>query len=509
MPYFGLLASVLLSQSSRFDRRAADWRNGSVVYQVFVDRFVPSPNLRAKKSLYAAPQKLREWSETPHATAYDEKIKTYPHVLEFWGGDLSSMLTKLDYVKGLGADVLYMTPIFKSISNHKYDTTDYYTVDPQLGTNADLQKVISQTHARGMKLMLDGVFNHIGSESPLFKEALHNPSSKHRNWFFFGPQYPGGYRGWSGIAGLPGWKIEDAGAGNYLWAKPDSVVQTYLRKGIDGWRLDVGFELGPKYVEELTRAAHAAKPGSMVVGEIPGYPSNWFSSIDGVFNFFAMNASFAMLDGKLSGGSLGVSLHQMAQDAGVENLLRSWLLVDNHDTERFADTVPDLTKRNLARVLQFTLPGSPVIYYGSELGMTGAGDPEDRAPMRWDLVNDQNQDLSWTRKLLSIRKSHSALRYGDFTVLNTNKLLAFTRTTDKLRETVIVAVNPTKEAVTEIFPSRVGRLQSWGELSDLLSATKVRSITGLINLTVPPQTAMILVPVTDKKDGYSPYNRID
>ena len=199
----------------------------------------------------------------------------------------------------------------------------------------------------------------------------------------------------------------------------------------------------------------------------------------------------------------------MVEDAGIENLLKSWLLTDNHDTPRLASTTPDLAQRQFLTSLQFTLPGSPVLYYGTELGMTGPGDPSNRAPMRWDLVNNTNPDLAGIRQLIKLRKTLPALRYGDFTALDSDRLLAFARTTDKLREAVIVVANPTNQARQEVFPTRIGRLMSWGELRDVRTNERFRSITGLLAVKAAPHQVRILVPVTDADRGFSPYNRVE
>ena len=490
------------------DARRNDWKNGAVVYQIFVDRFAPSAILDQKRGLYAAPQKLHPWTETPKPSAFDPKLETYPHVLDFWGGDLNSLRAKLDYVRKLGADVLYLNPIFRSPSNHKYDTEDYFQVDPQYGSNADLAALIKDVHRSDMKLMLDGVFNHIGETSPLFIEAKTNPTSPRRDWFFFDKTYEKGYRGWAGVASLPALKVENPEVRQFLWGGRDSVVRKWLRDGIDGWRLDVAFELGPKYLTEITKASHAARAGSAVVGEIAGYPADWPGGLDGVFNFTATTIARNLLDGQISGGRAGRMLEKMVEDAGIEFLLKSWILTDNHDMPRLATMVPKAADRHLIRLLQFTLPGSPCLYYGSELGMTGGGDPECRAPMRWDLETAKNEDLNSTKTLLAIRKALPSLRFGDLRVLETDKLLAFARVTDRIEETAIVVVNPTKDKVTETFATRVGQLMSWGELKDVLRGSRLRTITGMLSVEMAPRSAMILTPVMELHGGYSPYDRL-
>jgi glycosidase len=307
---------------------------------------------------------------------------------------------------------------------------------------------------------------------------------------------------------MPGLRLENKAVQEYLWGRKSSVVQSYLRDGIDGWRLDVAFELGPKLLTDLTKKAHKAKPGSWVVGEISGYPSNWFPAVDGVFNFSSLNVGIRMLDGSISGGRAGRMYQDMVEDAGIENLLKSWILPENHDTPRLASTVKDAETRNLLKALQFTLPGSPCVYYGLELGMDGAGDPQNRAPMQWDLATEKNGEYMWLKKLSAVRKSLPALRYGDFTALQSDKLLAFARTTDKVRETVFVVMNPTDKTVKETMTTRVGRVMSWGELEDVFTGAKMRSITGLLEVEVKPRTVMIFKLKTDPFGGYSPYDRV-
>lgn len=508
-----LLALVAVTDSNMADsismkKRASDWRNGAVVYQVFIDRFAPPKSLESKRKFISAPRSLHEWSDLPKPGKPDPELGLWSHELEFWGGDIQSLTGKLEYIQNLGADVLYLQPIHAAFTNHKYDAQDYTKLSPEIGTRQDLVGLIKNVHGRKMKIMLDGVFNHMGRTSPMFQEALKNPKSPHRDWYYFGEKYPNGYHGWVGVANMPMLHLENKALRDYLWNNKDSVVKQYLADGIDGWRLDVAFELGPTHLEELTKEAHKAKPGSAVVGEISGYPSDWFNAVDGVFNFFAANTVKESMTGKMSGGRVGRILGEMVADAGIENLLKSWTLVDNHDTPRIASAVPVLAQRQLVQTLQFALPGCPVVYYGSELGMTGPDDPTNRAPMRWDLVTPTNPDLTLIKRLITIRKAHPALRYGDITPLQTDQLIGFTRTTDKLRDTVVVLSNPTAKVVKETIPCRVGRFMSWGELKDVFTGQSVRSITGLMTVEIKPYTTLILVPITEPVDGFSPYNRV-
>lgn len=508
MPVAAVAAALALMPATDFKARAADWTLGPVVYQVFPDRFAIGVPLTSKEKLYAEPRLLHPWSDLPVTGNNDPNLGLWSHETEFWGGDLPGITGKIDYIKGLGADVLYLTPIFKGYTNHKYDTMDYKSIDPQFGTMADFYALRDATHKAGMKLMLDGVFNHVGRHSDVFLNAQTNANDPHRSWFFFGDEYSLGYRAFANVRNMPTWKLENPAVRQYLWGGRDSVVKHWLKQGIDGWRLDVAFELGPEYLTELTESAHREKPGSPVVGEVSGYPSQWFPALDGTFNFFAIDLGKKMVAGQVSGGRVGEMLTDMVADAPYENLLKSWLLTDNHDTPRFASTQPAIDDRNLIRTLQFTLPGSPVVYYGSELGMPGNGDPANRAPMRWDLVTDSNPDLANVRKLIEVRRAHPALRYGDFTALRTDKLLAYIRTTDKLRQAMVVVVNPTDQPVEETFAVRIGQIMSWGQLKDTLSDEVVRVVTGQLTLKLPPKSSRIYAVVDDSSMGYSQYGRI-
>ena len=491
-----------------YERREADWRMGALVYQVLVDRFAPSANLEAKRALYPAPKTLHAWTETPRRGVYLERERLWSHEIQFWGGDLASTRSRLDHVQQLGADVVYLNPIHEAYTNHKYDAFDYHAVSPEFGTRDDVKALAADVHARGMKLVLDGVFNHMGRNAPIFQDALANPQSRWRDWFCFGPQYPGGARAWWLAENLPELNLENPAVRAHVWGTPDSVVRRYLRDGVDGWRLDVAVDLGFQWLDELTRAAHAEKPGSLVVGEIANYPREWFPAVDGVMNFTLREIVLRLADGRLSPAHALRMVDRMVADSGVENLLKSWLMLDNHDTARIATTLPHEPSRRLAQVLQFTLPGAPNLYYGSELGMAGGDDPEMRAPMRWDLARDDNPTLQWTRQLITLRKRHRALRVGDFRTLTAERLFAFERHTDRALDTVIVVANPLATEVREtVLPANSKLMNVWMML-DALGGEPQRITSGLLELVMPPRSVKVLVPEASPGGGYSAYKRV-
>lgn len=490
-----LAMSIQADNPSRFEVRAKDWRIGAVVYQVFVDRFVPPKQPNAKAKLYQTPQRLRQWSDLPTAGKPVPEAGLWSHELDFWGGDLEGIRSKLPYLSNLGCDVLYLTPIHKALTNHKYDAQDYLQISPEFGTKKDFDQLVKSVHTAKMRIVLDGVFNHIGRTSALFQEARSNPKSAKRGWFYFGKEYPAGYRAWANVANLPALNLESKAVQDYLWRSKTSVVRHYLNEGIDGWRLDVAFELGDSAMAGIRKAAHQTKPGSAVIGEINGYPADWFHCVDGVFNFYSMNLAARMARGELEASQYGQMMERLVADAGMDNLLRCWLLTDNHDTNRLATTVKDPAQRRLVQALQFTLPGSPVIYYGSELGIEGAGDPANRAPMRWDLLKSPNADYDWIKALIKIRKSSPALRHGDFRLLATKNIFGFARITDRVRDGAVVLVNPTGKEQTEVTSIRFGKVMSWGDLQDQVSKQRVQSVNGIIEVKMRPRSVMILTPV--------------
>ncbi len=492
-----------------YTRREADWRNGAVVYQVLVDRFAPPADLQAKRHLYPPPKLLRRWDETPQRGRYLPQAQLWSHEVEFWGGDLHSLAGRLDHVQSMGADVLYLNPVHLAYTNHKYDAFDYQQVSPEFGTRDDVKALARTLHDRGIRLVLDGVFNHMGRFGPKFKDAEANPQSPWRDWFVFGSQYKSGARLWWQVESLPELNLENPAVRSHLWGAPDSVVRSYLRDGVDGWRLDVAVDIGFQWLDELTRAAHAEKPGSLVVGEIANYPREWFPAVDGVMNFTLRAIILQTAAGAMEPQLAQRMIERMVADAGVDNLLKSWLMLDNHDTERLASALPDEGRRRLAQVLQFTLPASPNLYYGSELGMAGVQDPEMRAPMRWDQVRDDNPTLAWTRRLVRLHQSHRALRVGDFRSVTSSRLLAFERHTDRAADTVIVVANPGSQPVTEtIMPGNSKLMNTWA-MVDLLGGHPPQAMRmGLLDITLPPGGFMVLKPELSPGGGYSAYKRV-
>jgi cyclomaltodextrinase / maltogenic alpha-amylase / neopullulanase len=492
----------------KFAKREKDFRNGAVVYQVLVDRFAPSENIEGKKDLYLYPKVLKPWSETPKPGLFNKDVKYWQHELEYWGGDLKSVISKLDYIKNLGVDVLYLNPIFESLSNHKYDAIDYMKISKEYGTKKDLIELCNKLHQKDMKLILDGVFNHVGIHNPIFKEAQDSNSEKH-DWFDFNEKYPKGVRLWADVPSMPEWNLENEKVRDYLYRSKDSVIKSYLRDGIDGWRLDVAFDIGYKFLSELTENAHEEKKGSLVVGEIWNYPKDWLDSIDGVMNFTFRELTKRVLNGNLSPRQANTYLDQIISDSNIEGLLKSWVLLDNHDTARLTDQIKDDENRKLAQILQFTLPGSPNIYYGSELGMQGGNEPLSRAPMRWDKVDPSNETYLWTQSLISMHQNQRALKIGDFVSTKAENIIAFERKTDRVEDTILVFINPSDEQVTEDILISDSKIMNFSNFDVILGKGEIIDFwAGFIRVSLKPKTYLVAKPNVEVNESYTPYKRV-
>lgn len=491
-------------------RRAADWRIGPVVYQVLVDRFAPPADLDAKRHLYPAPRTLHGWDEQPVQGTHDEAAGLWSHELAFWGGDLAGLAGRLDYLEGLGVDVVYLNPIHAAWTNHKYDAQDYFAVSPEFGTRADVAALADRLHGRGMQLVLDGVLNHMGRTAPMFLDAVANPDSPWRDFFYIGPQWRHGWRCWWDVANLPDVNWENPAVKDWLFGSPDSLIDGWLADGVDGFRLDVAYDIGFTHLSDLTAAAHAARPGSLVLGECYNYPPDWVNGpLDAILNISLSEIIRDLAEGSIGGRHAGDLIERMVADTDYEGLLRSWIVLDNHDKARLASWLPDPAAQTIAQVLQFTLPGAVNLYYGVEAGMTGPRDPENRGPMDWARAVPGEPAFDRVRALITARKATRALRIGEFRRLDADRLLAFTRYTDRIEELAVVVVNPTGEPVRDLMSLRDSKVVNFEVLRCALTGFEAHISAGLCRLTVPPRTALILRPQMNKPGReYEPYKRV-
>lgn len=494
--------------TNKFLARENDWHIGATVYQILVDRFAPSLHLEQKSSLYSSPLRLKKWQQLPVRGKFNERAGAWQHELDFWGGDLASLRDQLDYLRRFNVDILYLNPIFKSLTNHKYDTHDYFQVDPVYGSEKDLKRLVESSHSAGMKVVLDGVFNHVGRKSNIFIEAQKSADSPFRRLFRFSGEKP---VCWNNVYNLPELDLNNEETRDYLYAGKQSVVKYWLKKfDIDGWRLDVAYEFGPKILAEITAAARAVKPDAMVIGEIWNYPETWYPAVDGVINLHARAILMRMLCQTISAAEAMLMYRQMVEDAGIEHILRAWLTLDNHDTPRLASVLKSGRQQALARILQFTLPGSVGLYYGSEFALKGMTDPQQRATMPWHQLEKPPAIFLLHEKLAQVRKECRALRIGDFKALHSGQTFSFMRTTDRVSDTIIVCANPSLEKKTASIQVRDGRIHDYTRFTDLLTGKEFSAHSGFLDVEVAPVSALVLqASVPDSGVGYSRYKHME
>lgn len=415
----------------------ADWSvpeafRGAVWYQIFPDRFAKSGDcdLREKLEPYSVQPFARFRPATRNAS-------------DFAGGNLRGIMEKLDYIESLGAEVVYLNPIFMAASNHRYDTADYTRIDPMLGTEDDFRALADAIHARGMKLVLDGVFSHTGKNSVYFDAygvfgggaVSAGTESPYYKWYDF-QEFPNKYEAWWGIESLPNVRETEPSYREFILGE-DGVVAKWLRLGADGFRLDVADELPDEFIAELHRRVRATNPGAVVIGEVWEDASNkeaygvkrkYFtaSELDGVINFPYRRAILDFAAGRDDGAALRRTVTLLAENYPAAALDCTMLILGNHDTERIGTLLPDRAARRTAAFLQFALPGAPTVYYGDEAGLCGGRDPMNRLPFPWGHEDAELQALY--RELAAMKRANPALRTGDIRFLEAaDGVVRFTR----------------------------------------------------------------------------------
>ncbi|MDR2177883.1 MAG: glycoside hydrolase family 13 protein [Treponema sp.] len=380
---------------------APSWVAGTVWYQIFPERFCNgNPAL--------SPPGTADWE------------RDAPGPANFFGGDLPGIRQKLDYLADLGITGIFLNPVFKAPSNHKYDTEDYFTVDEHFGTLEDLKGLTADAHARGIRVMLDAVFNHAGERHPFWQDVLKNQEQSVYREYFHIKSFPvkERYRDPDKMpfdtfaldSRMPKWNTENPQARRYLL---DAAVYWIRECNIDGWRLDVSDEVSFDFWRDFAGKVRAVKPELYIVGEMWHDASNWINP--GYFNApmnyplgFAI-AGFFLRKTTGPGEFTGRLFRALSRYSDFHNRL-AFNLLDSHDTPRTL-TVAGGDKPALrnAFTMLFLLPGSPCLYYGTEVGMTGGGDPECRKPMIWDEKRQDRELPAFFRDLIAFRKEHIAL----------------------------------------------------------------------------------------------------
>lgn len=493
-----------ITETSVANRRAIDvvtpdWVRDAIFYQIFPDRF-------AKSERVDKPHNLEPWDSSP---------STYG----FKGGDLIGAADHLDYLVELGVNAIFLTPIFQSTANHRYHTHDYYQVDPILGGNAAFRFLLDQAHARGIRVILDGVFNHASRGFYQFNHTLENgEASPYIDWFNFSSlpvhAYDSygqtGYEAWWGLKALPRFNHRNPQVREFLM----QVAEYWIKQGIDGWRLDVPGEIDDdEFWREFRRRVKSINPDAYIVGEIWHQADRWLAGdqFDAVMNYQFTRACicfFLTVDEQVRRLTAHHSYGEVeAWDATifsthVEEALE-WYppavayaqlnLLGSHDTARFLTLAKEeVAAYKMAALMMMAYPGAPMIYYGDEIGMLGGKDPACRGSMLWDQ-STWNRELGETVKgYIAMRKKYASLRRGGYSHLYAQgQAYVFARQGEA--ETVIIGLNAGQAPVhldldvAAVLADGANLREEWGNGRFRIEKGKLK------DLTIPARTGGVWV----------------
>jgi cyclomaltodextrinase / maltogenic alpha-amylase / neopullulanase len=422
------------------NQTSPEWFKGKVMYQIYVDRFFKGSDsetvLRNNCLIHSS------WDEKP---IYIKNDVGEIVLWDFFGGNLDGIIKKLDYIDSLGVDIIYLNPIFEAVSNHKYDAADYSKVDMMYGTQNTLEKLVKKAGEYGIKIMLDGVFSHIGQDSIYFNRfknygesgAFNDKNSPFFSWFNF-EEYPNKYESWWGNESLPCVNELDSSYLDFMLNEKDGIITRWMKAGIAGWRLDVADELPDEFIKRLKRTVLKVNPEAVLLGEVWEDASNKVSydkrreyilgdSLDSVSNYPFRDALINLLKDDISSNEFSKIIMTLQENYTKDVFLSLMNMTGTHDTIRLftlLGNAPDLNSINtweqreytlpaaqneiaykrliLYYIILYTMPGNPCIYYGDEICIQGYKDPYNRSTFDWD--SDRKGIIKLIKKLSKLRK---------------------------------------------------------------------------------------------------------
>lgn len=414
--------------------KEVEWLQESVVYQIFPDRFC-----NGDSSIDIAG--TSEWGEGK----VDRR--------SIYGGDLRGIIEKLPYLEDLGVNLIYLTPIFKSNTNHKYNTEDYFNIDPQFGTIEEAKELVEKAHKLGIKIIFDAVFNHSGSDFFAFKDLIENQQqSKYKDWYFVDSwpvkQSKNGYYTFAnGSYNMPKLNTNNKEVRDYLL----NVGEFWIKEiGIDGWRLDVCDEVGHEFWRKFRERIKAVKSDAIIIGEIMHEANSFLKGdqLDGIMNYPFKNAIIDFFAKGIINGREFLDIMAENRVLYMDSITKQmWNLIGSHDTKRiYNECEGDVDKIKLAIAYQFLYIGVPYIYYGDEIGLDGGDDPDNRKCMIWDEKKQNRELFDFYKNMINIRKNNKVLINGDFEeVYCENNIIAFKRVLNK--EEIICIFNNNDNSV--------------------------------------------------------------
>ncbi len=464
--------------------KTPDWLDGGIIYQIFPDRF----NFSGKKKENIPQDRYicEDWYKMPEHRQPFDKCRLGN---DYYCGDLAGIEEKLDYIKDLGVNCIYLNPIFEAHSNHRYNTADYMKIDPLLGDEEDLERLIIKAKEKGINIILDGVFSHTGDDSIYFNRygryensgAYNSKASEYFSWYKFS-DYPSEYSSWWGIETLPETHEDDLAFSNFITGE-NGVIRYWLKKGIKGWRLDVADELPDGILDKIRLAIKAEGDNNYLLGEVWEDASNKISygsrrrfirgkQLDSVMNYPFANAIIGFVKGN-NAESLMNTVLDVTENYPPQAVKLLMNHIGTHDTARIlsrlgtdrfdgadreAQSQIKLSKEEyeygvtllkLAAVLQYTLPGVPSLYYGDEAGAEGGSDPFCRAGYPWGRENTEL--LEFYKELGKLRRNSKAFISGEFLPVRAeNSVIEYIRSNGKNK--AFISVNRGNEKITTQLP---------------------------------------------------------
>lgn len=514
-----------------------DWFKHAVMYQIFPDRFYRSGDVSAVKKDAVIHS---SWENTPF---YFKDVDTKEIVsYDFFGGNIAGMIEKLPYLQELGISAIYLNPVFEAASNHRYDTGDYHKIDPLLGTNELFSEFCRKAAEFGIRVILDGVFSHTGSDSKYFNRegsydsigAFQSADSPYYDWYAF-KQHPGEYESWWGFTTLPNVKETTASYMNFIINDDDSVLKYWLKQGISGWRLDVIDELPAAFSQRFFQVLKEENPEAVLIGEVWEDASNKISygspreylcgqEMDSAMNYPFRRIVLDFALGHADAHETHRKIMSLAENYPKQNFYAMMNLIGSHDVERvltllgeapFYDGMPAIQQARFClsneqyqlaaarlKVLslwQMTFPGVPSIYYGDEAGMQGFRDPYNRGAFVWGKEDQYLQ--SWYKKIIGLRNRYCALRTGEFIpLIHQGDVYGYARRIfggkdafgkSAEDDVFLILMNRSRAETHEAVIEARGLCQ--GEMEDMLgNANDVTVCDGKITVTLHPLQAVVL-----------------
>lgn len=438
------------------------WYKDGIIYQIFVDRFFNGCDngkvLNPKKNVFI----YGNWNDKP---MYIKDDKGNVARWDFYGGNLLGVKKKLSYIKSLGVNTIYFNPIFDSPSCHKYDTGDYEKIDPMFGDEEVFKELCDEAKALGIRIILDGVFSHTGSDSKYFNKygnynslgAYQSLQSPYYRWYIFN-DYPDMYESWWGFNNMPNIDELNPSYLEYIITRKNSIIEKWLKLGANGWRLDVADELPDEFIKKLRIKLKEVKEDGVLIGEVWEDASNKVSynrkreylfgkELDSVTNYPLRQIILDLVRGYISNKYFIKKYLSLKENYPKEYFYSTMNILGNHDTERVLTVLNNnIELLKIALVIQMTLPGIPLIYYGDEAGLTGGKDPQNRKAYPWGRENIEI--LDFYKNITHVRDTEEVLREGEIEFLKFNNgVLGYKRFSDENKEIIVLVNSTAKEEV--------------------------------------------------------------